>query len=69
MKPTAAIVAIVLAGCVPKAELPPSEIATEARIDCENLTDAEVLQLLEKEQTDAATARSKICVDATKEKP
>jgi entry exclusion lipoprotein TrbK len=64
MKYTAAIVAIVLAGCVPKAELPPPEVA---RIDCENLTDAEVLRLLEQEQTDAATARARICVEATKD--
>jgi hypothetical protein len=64
----AAIAALALAGCVPKAELPPTEMPkSEARIDCENLTDAEVLKLLENEQTDAATARARICVEATKD--
>ncbi len=64
----AALAALALAGCVPKAELPPTEVSKpEARIDCENLTDAEVLKLLENEKTDAATARARICVEATKD--
>lgn len=64
----AAIASVALAGCVPKAELPPAEMPKpEARIDCKNLTDAEVLNLLEHEKSDAATARARICVKTTKD--
>lgn len=60
---TFAVIAVLVAGCVPKPELPPTELPAlpeTATIKCENLTDAEVLALLERPETREAAAKGEI---------